>query len=101
MRGPAVPVLRVKGRLKVVNSCDNPTTVLFLLLSYSIAITVVSVTPFTVNDQPKPKITRLPRNGPKVGQSYEQWQYGKSKDDESWNRRKRRYAWRQMRYKRQ
>lgn len=31
-----------------------------------------------------PKITRLPRNGPRQGQSTEQWLYGKGKEDRKW-----------------
>lgn len=45
---------------------------------------------------PTPKVTRLPRNGPKVGQSYEQWARGKSIADKRWEERKKRYSWRQM-----
>jgi len=30
-------------------------------------------------ESPQPKITRLPRNGPKPGQSADSWLYGKKK----------------------
>lgn len=33
----------------------------------------------------QPKITRLPRNGPRQGQSTEQWLYGKGKEDRRWS----------------
>lgn len=32
------------------------------------------------NDRQEPKITRLPRNGPKPGQSTAAWLYGKNKN---------------------
>ena len=35
------------------------------------------------------KVTKLPRNGPKEGQSVESWQYGKTKGgDADWEKRK-------------
>ena len=37
--------------------------------------------------KPKPKITRLPRNGPKPGQSMRSWLQGKSQSDRQWQRR--------------
>lgn len=33
----------------------------------------------------QPKITRLPRNGPRQGQSTEQWLYGKDREDRQWS----------------
>ena len=35
-------------------------------------------------DDAKPKITKLPRNGPKKGQSMESWLYGKKMGDADW-----------------
>lgn len=38
-----------------------------------------------------PKITKLPRNGPKDGQSMSQWLYGKEKADKKWQQKIDRY----------
>jgi hypothetical protein len=35
----------------------------------------------------KPKITKLPRNGPKDGQSTTSWLYGKSFADKKWQQK--------------
>ena len=33
------------------------------------------------------KVTKLPRNGPKDGQTYKQWAYGKSFGDQDWQKK--------------
>ena len=37
------------------------------------------------------KIIKLPRNGPKAGQSMRAWLYGKSKEEKEWEARKQDY----------
>ena len=34
------------------------------------------------------KVVKLPRNGPKEGQSYGSWAHGKKKDDAEWAKRR-------------
>lgn len=42
-----------------------------------------------MSDQPREfKVTRLPRNGPKPGQSLNSYLYGRSLGDKKWERRK-------------
>ena len=36
-----------------------------------------------VHQMNEPRITKLPRNGPKLGQSVAAWLYGKSKSDQA------------------
>ena len=45
----------------------------------------------------QPKITRLPRNGPKDGMSTEAWLRGKSKGDEKWDKKREKEMWKLLR----
>jgi hypothetical protein len=46
-----------------------------------------AATSFTSEMTEEPKITRLPRNGPKKGQSMSAWLYGKSFGDKKWQQK--------------
>ena len=41
---------------------------------------------FMQDEKPKPKVTKLPRNGPKKGQSMNAWLHGKRLGDADWAR---------------
>lgn len=45
------------------------------------------------------KIIKLPRNGPKQGQSIRAWLYGKNKEEKEWEERKQNYYSKQNRSK--
>jgi hypothetical protein len=45
----------------------------------------------------EPKIIKLPRNGPKNGQSMDAWLHGKAKGDQDWEKIKKRKSWQSLR----
>jgi hypothetical protein len=45
----------------------------------------------------EPKIIKLPRNGPKDGQSTDAWLRGKAKGDEKWDKKRERKMWQLLR----
>ena len=55
----------------------------------------MQVFPLTMDKEPK--IIKLPRNGPKNGQSMDAWLHGKAKGDQEWEKIKKRKSWQALR----